>query len=148
MLNNDKIKLMTRLALYEQDKGKEALRCNKYSKKDYVSLKLINTAVVVTLAYLLVVALCVLHKVEYFVDQLISVKLLNLGIRLLVIYVIVFIIYMLIAYVVYSMHYIHMQELNKGYSEDLKELYLMYKKEEKYKSETKLGGNDDSTFKF
>ena len=66
------------------------------------------------------------------------------------IFMIVFIIYMLITYMVYSVKYIGMQEKNKGYSDNLKELYLMYKREEKNKSETKLGGNgtDDITFEY
>lgn len=154
MLNEDKIKLMTKLAIYEQGEGKKALACNKYSKGDYVSINMIKTAIVITIAYVLVVTLCVLHNVEYFLDQLISVKLMNLGIRLLVIYIIVFVVYLLIAYMVYSVKYIHMQEQNKGYSDDLKQLYLMYKREEKYKNESKLesklGGNDtdDSTFGY
>ncbi len=154
MLNEDKIKLMTKLAIYEQGEGKKALVCNKYSKSDYVSVNMIKTAVVITVAYLLIVTLCVLHNVEYFLDQLISVKLMSLGIRLLVIYIIVFVVYMLITYMVFSVRYIHMQELNKGYSDDLKQLYLMYKREEKFKNESKLesklGGNDtdDSTFGY
>ena len=36
MLNEDKIKLMTKLALYEQGKGKESIKSNKYYKKDYI----------------------------------------------------------------------------------------------------------------
>ena len=49
-----------------------------------------------------------------------------------------------------SMHYIHMQEKNKKYADDLKELHMMYKREEKMKSELKLGGKDtdDDTSKY
>lgn len=150
MLNEDKIALMTKLALYEQGEGKEAIESNKYNKKDYVSLKMINTAITISVAYLMIVALWVLHKIDYFVKELVNVNLVNIGIKLLVLYVIVFIIYMLISYVVYSMKYIKMQEMNKKYSDGLKELYLMYKREEKYKSETKLGGidSDDETFDY
>ena len=150
MLNEEKIKLMTKLAIYEQGEGKEAIKCNKYSKGDYVSLHMIKAAVVVTVAYLLVVSLWMLHRLEAFINQLISVRLVNLGIKMFVLYVIVFIIYMLVTYMVYSMKYIRMQEKNKGYSDELKELYLMYKREEKNKSEMKLGGidTDDSTFKY
>lgn len=150
MLNEDKIGLMTKLALYEQGEGKEAIVSNKYSKKSYVSLKMINTAITITVAYLLIVALWILSKIDYFVEKLVNIDLVNIGIKFLVFYIIVFIIYMLISYVVYSMKYIKMQEMNKKYSDGLKELYLMYKREEKYKSETKLGGidSDDETFNY
>jgi hypothetical protein len=44
-----------------------------------------------------------------------------------------------------------MQDMNKEYSEDLKELYLIYKKEEKSKNDNnRLGGfnSDDEDFDF
>lgn len=150
MLNEEKIGLMTKLALYEQGEGKEAIKSNKYSKKNYVSLKMINTAITITVAYFLIVALWILSKIDYFVEELVNIDLINIGIKLLVIYVIVFILYMLISYVIYSVKYMKMQEMNKKYAERLKELYLMYKREEKYKSETKLGGIDsnDETFNY
>lgn len=150
MLNEEKIGLMTKLALYEQGEGKEAIKSNKYNKKDYVSLKMINTAITITVAYLLVIAIWVLYKINYFMEELVNIDLVNIGVKILVLYIIVFIVYMLISYVIYSIRFIQMQEQNKRYSEGLKELYLMYKKEEKYKSEMKLGGidSDDETFDF
>lgn len=150
MLNEEKIGLMTKLALYEQGEGKEAIESSKYNKKDYVSLKMINTAITITIAYIMIVALWILREIEYVVDELVNINLVNIGIMLLVLYLIVFIIYMLVSYVIYSMKYIKMQEMNKKYSDGLKELYLMYKREEKYKSETKLGGidSDDETFNY
>ena len=150
MLNEEKIKLMTKLALYEQSEGKKAIKSHKYNKGDYVSLNLIKSAVAITLAYLIAVALVVLNDAESFVNEPISIKLVNLAVRILVIYVVVFIIYMLITYMVASMHYIHMQEKNKKYADDLKELHMMYKREEKMKSELKLGGKDtdDDTSKY
>ena len=148
MLNEDKIRLMTKLALHEQGEGKKAIEFNRYSKKDYISFQMIKTAVVITLAYILVVALCILQNAEHFVDQLISVKLVSLGIQALVCYVIVFVVYMLISYMIYSMRYIHMQELNRGYAEDLKQLYLMYKKEEKNKREGNLEAKFEQEFEM
>lgn len=150
MLNEKKIGLMTKLAIYEQGEGKEAIKSNKYTKKDYVGLKMINTAITITVAFLIAVALWVVYKVDYYVDELVNLDYMNIGIKLLVVYVIVFVIYMFVAYVVYSIKYIKMQEMNKKYSEDLKELYLLYKKEEKYKNESRQGGKDfdDSTFEF
>lgn len=150
MLNEKKISLMTKLAIYEQGEGKEAIKSNKYTKKDYVSLKMINTAITVTIAFIMVVALWVIYKIDHYVEELVDLDYMNIGIKLLVIYIIVFIVYMFISYVVYSIKYIKMQEMNKKYSDDLKDLYLMYKKEEKYKNENKSGGKDfdDNTFEF
>ena len=111
---------------------------------------MIKSALAVTVAYIIIVALFILNNAEAFINQLISVKLLNMAIRIIVLYVIVFTIYLLITYVIYSMRYIRMQEMNRKYSEQLKELYMMYKREEKVKSEMKIGGeeSDDGTFEY
>ena len=150
MLNEDKIKLMTKLAIYEQGTGKKAIKSNNYSKSNYVSLNMIKSALAVTVAYIIIVVLFILNNAEAFINQLISVKLLNMAIRIIVLYVIVFTIYLLITYVISSMRYIRMQEMNRKYSEQLKELYMMYKREEKVKSEMKIGGeeSDDGTFEY
>lgn len=151
MLNEDKIRLMTKLALYEQGEGKKSLKNNKYYKKDYVGVMMINTAITITLAYFMCLAIWIIYKVDYFAEEIVNMDLLTLGKKILVIYIIVFIVYMLISYAVYSMKYLKMQDMNKEYSEDLKELYLVYKKEEKYKNENKkIGGfnSDDEDFDF
>ena len=38
MLDKEKVKLMTTLAFYEQNEGKEDFKINEYYRKDYVSL--------------------------------------------------------------------------------------------------------------
>lgn len=148
MLNEDKIRLMTKLAIYEQNDGKESIKSNKYYKKDYVGLKMINTAITITIAYIMCVVLWVIYKVDFFAEKIVSIDIFTLGKKILIIYVIIFIAYMLISYLVYSIKYLKMHDMNIEYSEDLKELYMIYKREEKSKSETKLGGmnSDDKTF--
>ena len=148
MLNEDKIKLMTKLALYEQGKGKESIKSNKYYKKDYVGLMMINTALTITFAYLLCVFLWVIYKLDYLVDNIVLISIPTLGAKLLMIYIIVLVIYMLISYVVYSVKYLKMQEDNIVYYEDLKDLYMIYRKEQKNKSENKLGGYDSDDEDF
>lgn len=151
MLNEDKIRVMTKLAIYEQGKGKKVINNNKYYKKDYVGVKMLNTAITITMAYMICLALWVMYKIDYFVEEIVNIDLFNLGKKVLVIYVIVFILYMLISYAVYSMKYLKMQDMNKEYSENLKELYLIYKKEERSKNDNnKLGGfnPDDEDFDF
>src|SRR5574344_767289 len=150
MLNEEKIKMMTKLALYEQGTGKKAIEANKYFKKDYVSMKMINTAFTITFAYILFVVLWFFFKVYYLMNKISNNDIFGMVRNIFILYFIVLLIYMLIAYVVYSMQYMKMQDMNKEYQENLKELYLLYKREEKNKNESKTGGLDfdDETFDF
>ena len=101
---------------------------------------LINTIITITFAYILGLVIVAIYKMDYFLENLVKINLMNLGMKVLAIYLIILIIYIVIAYIIYSMKYLKIMELNKKYSEDLKELYLVYKKEEKMKSEAKAGG--------
>ena len=64
MLNEDKVKLMTRMAIYEKRKGKKVMKLTKYFQSDYVSFYMIKTAAAVTMAYLIVAACYVLYYIE------------------------------------------------------------------------------------
>ena len=48
MLDEKKVKLMTRLAFYEQTQGKEDFKVSAYYRKDYASLHTICSIIWVT----------------------------------------------------------------------------------------------------
>ena len=50
MLEQDKLKVMTQLALYEKKKGKKDFNIYSYDKDDYIRFEGLKTAVLVTIA--------------------------------------------------------------------------------------------------
>ena len=42
MINEEKVKIMTKLAMYEQGKGRKYLPVSKYYRSDYIGLALIK----------------------------------------------------------------------------------------------------------
>lgn len=53
MIDTTKVHMMTELAVYEKKEGKRELKMHRYSYKAYMSLKLLESFFLVTLAYLL-----------------------------------------------------------------------------------------------
>ena len=51
-----KVKVMTKIAMYEQGEGKKYLPISKYYRSDYIGLALIKNFFLVTIGYLLVIA--------------------------------------------------------------------------------------------
>lgn len=51
MLNEEKIKIMNKLAMYEQGEGKKYLPVSKYYRSDYIGLALIKNFFLVTIGY-------------------------------------------------------------------------------------------------
>ena len=51
MINPKKVRLMTKLAVYEEGPGKKDLRINGYSKRTYVNIKQLESVIAITAAY-------------------------------------------------------------------------------------------------
>lgn len=57
MINEKRVRLMTRMAIYESNEGKEDLKINSYHKKDYTSYQTIMTVIWITVAYVITVGI-------------------------------------------------------------------------------------------
>ncbi len=129
MINQEKVALMTKLAAYEQGQGKDDIPQSKYYREDYVSLKMINTAILVTLAYLLTLAMIVFVNVEKMMTEIANMDFIKLGKMVLIYYVIIFVSYMVISYIVYSIKFKRVRKSLNEYNGNLKALYSLYKEE-------------------
>lgn len=130
MLNEEKIRLMTRLALYEQKEGKKDLPLSKYYRTDYLALKMINSTIVMTLGYILLLATIVLIKIEELLSDIVNMDLVAMGRNILIIYVILFVVNMAATYFVSSYRFKRSRGNLNNYNSYLKDLYMIYKKEE------------------
>ena len=152
MIREDKVKLMTKLAIYEQGEGKKDIPTSKYFRSDYISIRMIESFVSTTLVYILLIVIGVLFNIDYLSEHIVSLDLISIGKKIAMGYAITMVLFLIISYIVYSIRYKKIKRSLDKYGEDLKTLYLMYKKEEmqaKKKEEVKAGGNNnDATFGF
>ncbi len=135
MLNEEKISLMTKLALYEQKEGKKQIPMSGYYKGDYVSLNVLNSAIIGTIAYLLIIGTIILINAEALVEKLTEIDLIAVGKQLLTYYLIFIVCYMLVAYIFYSIKFKSVRAKLNQYNADLKNLYAMYKNDKDSKKE-------------
>lgn len=131
MINQKKVALMTKLATYEKENGKKTIPLSKYYKEDYIGLKLINTAIAVTLAYIMFLAVIVLVNIERMMTEIANMDYIKLGKNVLIGYVTFLVVYMIIAFIVYSIRFKKVRESLNEYNANLKKLYNLYKEEEK-----------------
>ena len=57
MLDNRRIRLMSRMALYEKESAKEDLKISSYYKRDYTSLNTLISIMWITVGYVMAAAL-------------------------------------------------------------------------------------------
>lgn len=65
MLNNKKVEVMSKIAVYEHGEGKETLRLNNYIKNDYTSAKLLSSLPLGIVTAILIVALIFCYDTEW-----------------------------------------------------------------------------------
>lgn len=143
MLDEEKTKLMTRLAMYEQGKGKNEIPMSRYMRNDYISLNIVKTVITATFAYLLILAVCVLYDVEGLMNRLVDMNVFKLGYWLLIGYVIFIVLYGIIAYCVYAYKFKKVRKNLNLYHQQLRKLHQIHEEEDKMKEEIEAGGNED-----
>ena len=70
MVNEDKIKLMTKLATYEKRDGKKELSIMQYFQSDYIIYNTIKTVISTTIAYVMLVGIYCLVRGQYLMENI------------------------------------------------------------------------------
>lgn len=129
MLNNNRIRLMTKLALYENKEGKEDIRLSKYYKTDYVRYQIIKSILCATLGYALILVLIILYKSEYIIKYAVTLDYKTIGTNVLGIYIMIVAVYGLGSAVAYSILYDKSRKKLGKYFKLLKRLNKIYNDE-------------------
>ncbi|WMJ86126.1 hypothetical protein [Anaerocolumna sp. MB42-C2] len=129
MLNNKKIRIMTKLALYEQNEGKEDIKLGKYYKTDYVRLQVLKTVVCVTIGYLLILFMIGMYKAEYIISKLVTFNFVRIGQYLLGFYIIIMAVFITGSIIGYSLKYDNSRKSLSKYYKSLKKLSNFYQEE-------------------
>ena len=64
MLSQERIKLMTKMAAYEENEGRKYMSIGSYFRSDYMGMQVIRSVICGTLAFLLLAGLYVYYHFE------------------------------------------------------------------------------------
>lgn len=129
MLNEDRIKLMTHMAFYEQHEGKEDIEIGKYFKGDYVSFQMVKTAICITIAYAIIVGMWVLGEANFLMENIQKMDFMDVIKKFLYGYLIMLVVYLVIAFAVYSYRYFKAKKNLKNYYHQLRKLSASYEQD-------------------
>ena len=140
MLNEEKIKIMNKLAMYEQGEGKKYLPVSRYYRSDYIGLALIKNFFLVTIGYCLILAGIAAYFGEYLVDNIHKMDLVAVGRNAVIGYVVVLVVFSVATYIQYSVKYHKAKKSVKEYYQELTQLNKIYSREEKKSSARGIPG--------
>ena len=106
MLSEEKIKIMTNLAMFEKKEGNRIFPVNRYFKSDYISSKLLRSFFSYTLSFLLGIVLWVLCDIEKWLNVMWIESLIELGMKVGVIYLAGLVVYLIISLCIYARRYL------------------------------------------
>ncbi|MDD2979712.1 MAG: hypothetical protein PHN80_07025 [Hespellia sp.] len=131
MLNEERVRLMTRMAAYEDGKGREDMKISRYYRKDYASLHTLITILWLTFGYAALIGLIGIAYMEPLMKNLTLTKLILLGCVIVGIYLILVVVYGASASNIYKNRHGRAKQRVKQYYRDLSRLKKMYEKEKK-----------------
>ena len=126
MLSQERIKLMTKMAAYEENEGKKYMSIGSYFRSDYMGMQVIRSVICGTLAFFLLAGLYVYYHFETMMQDIYKMDLLLLGRRVLFYYIVFIAAYSVITYVIYSFRYSRAKRSLKHYYYQLKQLAAIY----------------------
>lgn len=126
MLSQERIKLMTKMAAYEENEGKKYMSIGSYFRSDYMGMQVIRSVICGTLAFFLFAGLYVYYHFETMMQDIYKMDLLLLGRRVLFYYIVFIAAYSVITYVIYSFRYSRAKRSLKHYYYHLKQLAAIY----------------------
>lgn len=126
MLSEEKIKIMTSLAMFEKHQGKRIFPVNRYFKSDYISSGLFRSFFSYTLSFMLCLVLWGLYSMEWLLNTVDLRILYGAGVQIVKVYGGGLAVYMLISIFVYSKKYEYAKRGIKVYLAKLKRLDKRY----------------------
>ncbi|MEE1243310.1 hypothetical protein [Frisingicoccus sp.] len=122
MLNKDKIRIMSRCAMYEKAEGREDLAINRYYQGDYIRLNTLKTLIGATIGFVLCFGLYLVIHADEYVGNLFQMDLFAFGKNILLIYAVVMIVFAVISVVFYGWKYADAKKRIAWYYKDLQRL--------------------------
>lgn len=143
MLNEDKIKLMTGIAMFEKREGKNIFPMNRYFQSDYISSHMFRSFFAYTVSVILCVLIWVLYNIERLLNSMNLDEVFVLCRQGAALYVVGLACYLALTYRVYYKRYEYSKRGMKVYLAKLRRLDKRYEFQSRTKELTKEGSRHD-----
>ena len=131
MVNEERIKQLYKIAIYEQTEEKEHRQAGQYYRSDYIGKEIVKSFFTGSIAYLIMVALWMISNWDMVLHQINTLEIIDTVVVIVVLYVMFLMIYLFATALVYYYRYKNSKKKLDGYVESLKAAHVMFEREEK-----------------
>lgn len=144
MINEKRVKLMTKMAVFEVKNDSELYKVQTYFRSDYIGSHLIKNGFRITVVFLLGLIAWGCYNMEKLVNEITTMDIGALVFRILFAYLIVLCIFLVITYALFAVRYAKAKEGYDYYQTMVRKLEREYEKEESVKARKMgTGGNNN-----
>lgn len=129
MLNEKRIRIMTKLAVYEEKEGASDARIDGYFENDYIFSHMIGSFVSGTIAFVIMAAVYCAYNADTVIYRFIENQFSGMMGRFLVFYIPFIAVYLVITFAVYRYRFAAMRRRVRRYRRDLEHLAAGYRRE-------------------
>ena len=134
MVNEDRVKQLYKIAVYEQNEEKEHREAGLYYRSDYIGKEVVKSFFTGSIAYLIMVTLWVISNWSLVMYQINTLEIINTLITMVVLYIIFLMIYIFATALIYYSRYKHSKKKLDEYVDNLTAVHAMFEREEKLKN--------------
>lgn len=129
MINEEKVRFMTKCAIYEQGEGKEEIPLATYFKTDYIRLQGLKTVLFATFACVIIAIVLLAYNIDEIYKLMNRSNYTSLFVKLGIVIAVLVVMYYLIASIVYGKRFEKARENVKEYYYNLHCLEEIYEQE-------------------
>ncbi|SFQ29832.1 hypothetical protein SAMN02910358_01465 [Lachnospiraceae bacterium XBB1006] len=126
MVNEERVRAMTKAAIFEEGVGKKALSSGEYYRSDYLFIQMLKSFFWGSLAFALLGLLLACYGIDALMGKLPSMNVPQFCVAVLIAYLLFMVVYMGVSYIRGYRRYQSNEIAIKGYEKTLKHLENMY----------------------
>lgn len=133
MVNEERVKKLYKIAVYEQNEEKDHRQAGQFYRSDYIGKEVVKSFFSGSIAYVFMSALWVIANWNLVMHQINTLEIVDTLVVMVVIYILFLAGYIFITALIYYYRYKHSKERLDAYIQDLKAVHVMFEREEKLK---------------
>jgi uncharacterized BrkB/YihY/UPF0761 family membrane protein len=126
LLNENKVKMMTKMAIYEKNEGRKMIKTAKYFKSDYIAFGVLRTLITTTIAFIIMLVMGVLYNIDKIITDINNLDYSAIVTGIIICYIVMLILFSVIALIVYGRQYDNSRKGLKRYFSRLNKLERFY----------------------
>lgn len=131
MINQERVKQLYKIALYQKNEEKQCEATGKFFKSDFIGIEIVKSIFSGTIAYGLMMVIWVICNLESIEQMFVELKIIEVAINFGILYIGFLVAYLIITILVYHVRYKKGRKKLEEYIKNLKIVDKMYERNEK-----------------